>query len=418
MRKSRLPLCMLLLLLLPIAIFAQAPLGHIAHYKLDNSLTDESANSYNGTLTATTATTDRFGVVNRATAFTAGSSYGDLPLALQTNIQNSFSFSFWFKTTLNASGFSQWYEGNAIFDAEMCGNTSDWGIAMIDGGKIGFGIGNADVTIKSPLNYNDDNWHFVTATRDHTAGSITLFVDGAQVATAGGTYTGALTAPTYIGVSRNPCVDFAYKYAGSLDEVIIYDRALTPTETTALYNFSVSSTLPLDWVSFTGRVHENTVKLNWEVDNVVNNDHFEVEYAIDGLHFIKAGSVAANNSVSKYTFSVGNLSTGNYYFRIKQVDLDGRYTYSKIIQLTTRISLSSIYLQGNPVNQVLLLMNPDQESIQQFMITDVTGKLIQRKQLTTTSTVITGNVAGLKPGHYVVSLVTRKGVTALPFIKK
>jgi hypothetical protein len=68
--------------LFPAFICAQAPSGSVAHYLMDNNLSDLGGNSYNGTLNATTATTDRFGNTNKATSFIQGSSSGELPGAL------------------------------------------------------------------------------------------------------------------------------------------------------------------------------------------------------------------------------------------------------------------------------------------------------------------------------------------------
>ena len=165
-------------LLFPAFAFAQAPSGSVAHYLMDGDLNDAGGNGYNGTSTGITPTNDRFGNANKATSFTQGVSSGTLPGALQVSIQKSFSFSFWLRTSMNASSSTQWFGGSALVDAEVCGGTSDWGIALIDGGKVCFGIGGADFTIKSTLNYNDGNWHFVTASRDQAAGSITLSVNG------------------------------------------------------------------------------------------------------------------------------------------------------------------------------------------------------------------------------------------------
>lgn len=405
------------LLCLPFTSIAQPPAGHIAHYLLNNNLTDIGGNSYNGTLTSASGTTDRFGNANNATAFVQGTSTGQLPLALQTAIQNSFSLSFWFRTSMNANSSSQWYGGNALVDAEMCGGTSDWGTALIDGGKVCLGIGNPDITIKSTLNYNDGNWHFVTANRDHTAGSITLYVDGVQVATTTGTSTAARVAPTFIGLGRNPCAAAAL-YTGSLDEIIIYDRALTGTEAANLYNFSVSTTLPLNWVSFSGKATENKVLLNWEVANMVNNDYFEIEYALNGQSFTKAATVSSSAVLSNYSYTLNNLPNGNYQFRIKQVDIDKKYAYSKIIALAVNSSHSSMSIFRNPVHNELVIMNPVMETIQQLIISDATGRRVLVKNINAGTNVIKTPVGNLKNGAYYITLITPKNTVTLPFIKQ
>src|SRR6185503_10779818 len=112
---------------------------------------------------------------------------------------------------------------------EVCGGTTDWGTAMIHGGKVCMWTGNPDLTIKSTSSYNDGNWHFLTAVRNKAAGSIILYVDGGQVATTTATTTSALTAPSFLGLGKNPCANSAM-FTGSLDDIIVYSRVLTATE--------------------------------------------------------------------------------------------------------------------------------------------------------------------------------------------
>src|SRR5690606_23491997 len=109
-----------------------------------------------GSLSSTAATMNRLGDSNGATAFTAGSSTGSLPLALVQAVKDDLSVGFWFRPTTNAGFSDQWYGGRALVDADVCGGTTDWGTALIDGGKVAVGIGNPDITIESTAGgYND-----------------------------------------------------------------------------------------------------------------------------------------------------------------------------------------------------------------------------------------------------------------------
>jgi hypothetical protein len=257
---------------------SQLPSGAVAMYHLDNnSAVDDGSNGYNGSLSSTSATTNRFGVSNTAVSFSSGSSTGQLPAALVSSLQNDFSIGYWFQTSMIANSSGQWYGGNAMVDAEVCGVTTDWGTALIDGGKVCFGIGAPDLTIKSTSDYNDGNWHFVTAVRDQAAGSITLYVDGSRVATTSSTTTSSLTAPGFLGLGKNPCNSSAV-FNGALDDIIAYNRALSPTEVSHLYNALNLFPLPLHWLSFIGESQADQIKLKWEIAQPVNNDHFEIEH--------------------------------------------------------------------------------------------------------------------------------------------
>lgn len=399
-------LCLLVLFIFVLGASAQIPSGYIASYHLDNSATDYSGNNYNGTLSSTSATANRFSQAGSATAFTSGSSTGTLPSALATALQNDFSIGYWFKTTMTASTSSQWYGGNALVDAEVCGATNDWGTALIDGGKVAMGIGNPDLTIKSTSLYNDGNWHFVTAVRNETAGSIILYVDGSQVATTTGTNTGSLSAPTLVGLGRNVCAATGV-FTGSLDDLIAYNRVLTPTEVSDLYTTLSAVTLPLHWVSFDVKKTSGGARLDWQVAEAVNNDHFEVEHSPDGVSFVSVGSVAACEGKVFYGYDYALSGAGVHYFRVKQVDKDGAYTYSPTLRMKTSALSAGPRLLTDPVEGQLLMENPCAEPLG-LTIFDASGKIWKRY------TILPGrlslNLAPLPKGYYFYRAVTRGGV--------
>ena len=405
-------------------VSAQMPGGTIAMFQLDNSAADIGGNNHNGTLSATTATTNRFGTGNRATIFTAGSSVGDLPVSLVTAVSSDFTMGFWFRTTMVAPTSAQWYSGSALVDAEMCGETSDWGTALIDGGRVALGIGSPDITIKSTAsNYNDGNWHFVTVTRNRTSGTVILYMEGVQVATSSGTYTGALNAPSSIRLGSNPCAPSTV-YTGSLDDLVFYNRVLSSTEIASLYNQLNAFVLPLRWVLFTADVRNGQAKLQWQVEDVVNNHHFDVEHSIDGVHYFVKGSVGngagtvANSGLASYLFSDATLSSGTNFYRIKQVDVDGKFTYSKTLQLKIDLRNQGLRLLSNPASSDLVLMNGDQQRLLRLQVTDMAGRILIDKPLQSTATAVTTRIGSLKPGNYLLKVRSMNGVVTIPWIKQ
>lgn len=414
MNKSLLAFCSGLFF--SVTVTAQAPTGVTARYLLDNNANDNGGSSYNGTLTNTVAAADRFSNAGKATSFTAGSSTGQLPNALQLRIQNNFTVNFWFRTTMNARSGGSWYNGNPLIDAEVCGGVNDWGISLIDGGRVCFGIGPTDVTIKSTANYNDGNWHFVTATRVRTSGLITLYVDGVQVASSTAA-TNALTSPTFIYIGRSNC-DAPAVYTGLLDELTFYDKALTGTEATQFYNFSRLFPLPLQWVAFTGQAQNNNALLNWKVAAMVDNATFEVEQSTDGRSFTTIGNVKPHDAITDYTFKTTALSAGKYYYRIKQVDIDGKSSFSKTISVDIKAGAGKLSLQANLVNSTLVIKNSQASPIEAITIVDLSGKVVKSEKKNTTASVIETNIDGLTGGYYILKITAKEQQVSLPFIKK
>ncbi len=402
---------------------AQLPATPVAKYQLDGSAGDTGGSLYNGTLVSTTATTNRFSAASKATAFTAGSSSGTLPIGLVTAMQDDFSIGFWFKTGMTAATGAQWYNGNSLVDAEVGGVTNDWGICLIDGGKVCFGIGNPDITIKSPLaTYNNNAWHFVMGTRNKTSGTITLYIDGASVASTGSTNITSLNAPSVLGLGRSSAVASG-SYTGNLDDIFVYNRVLSGAEASAAYTNQNAVALPLRWLSFTGTASGNTTTFQWETAAAVNNDYFDIEHSADGIQFTAAGRVldkdflyqAAGNA--SYRISIPTPAGKAHYYRIKQVDTDGRFTFSKTLLLNVR-NASGISLQTNPVAGEPVLLNNAQEFIKRIDITGMDGRKVKTIVVNSNSVIIRTGAANLQPGAYIVKINGSNSGYSLPLIKQ
>lgn len=408
-----------LLSFLPVFLYAQIPAGSVGKYQLNNTANDVSGNGNNGTLTATTGAPNRFATANAATQFTSGSSSGTIPVIVTDN----FSVGFWFKSTMTASTSTQWYGGNSLIDAEVCGQTNDWGTALINGGQIAFGVGNPDMTIISPLSYNDGNWHFITATRDESgSGTMILYVDGAQVASTTGINTGTLNAPSILGLARNNCT--GADYTGLLDDAIFYTRVLSGAEVTSLFTTLSASPLPLHWLSFSGQASGSRVTLQWEIADPGQNDHFEVEHSTDAENFLTIGVIPEKNNLTAamgsllFSYVDGNPTEGVNYYRIKQVDIDGSSTWSKLISIDMRKPFEGMNLLSNPVHASLVLRNPGQEMIGDMEVLDPAGRLLRRQSVQSRNSMVTLDAGKLPAGYYLLRVEGNTGEITLPFIRQ
>ena len=205
----------------------------IANYVFNGNAIDVRGTD-NGTLQNNpVATTDRFNIANAAFSFDGSSQY--VTTATAFNNPGNFTESIWFKTASSAGGKLMGFGRSQVGQSSQY----DRHIYMNNAGQIFFGVyPGGVVTVNSALSYNDNNWHLATATLSSTAGMV-LYIDGAPV----GSNPGTVSAENYTGYWRigydntngwtSQPSDFYFN--GSLDDALIYSRALSAAEVAVLY---------------------------------------------------------------------------------------------------------------------------------------------------------------------------------------
>jgi hypothetical protein len=117
----------------------------------------------------------------------------------------------------------------------------------------------------------------------------------------------------------------------------------------------VDEILPVELTSFTSMITPAGIQLNWTTATEINNRGFEIERKADEGDFTLIGFVAGNGTTTEtqeYTFTDNISAPGNYIYRLKQLDFDGRFEYSSEIEVEfagmLSFALSSNY--PNPFN--------------------------------------------------------------------
>lgn len=120
-----------------------------------------------------------------------------------------------------------------------------------------------------------------------------------------------------------------------------------------------TSTLPIELLEFTAAPAGNQVKTNWVTATETNNDYFQLERSVDGGAFIPVGQLpGAGNStaVLSYEFYDPNPVEGISYYRLKQVDFNGQFSYSAIVP---------VYFEKP--NEVSVYPNPSVDGVYTFL---------------------------------------------------
>jgi hypothetical protein len=188
-----------------------------------------------------------------------------------------------------------------------------------------------------------------------------------------------------------------------------------------LKNTASGTTLPVQCSSFNYKTEGNKVYLQWQTEVEFNNDRFEIERSVDGINFEKISSLPSSSS-KKYSYvDIMNVSAV-YYYRLKQVDKDGKSSY---ICRTLKVSSNSKNLifgiaYPNPViNELQVdIIKPISGKIN-IQILNIQGQVLYQlnKELTNSDHQIKINTSTLNSGNYILKLISNQGVTNQQFVK-
>lgn len=176
-----------------------------------------------------------------------------------------------------------------------------------------------------------------------------------------------------------------------------YSRSLsgiTSDLTTAkLFSVGSSGTLPVKLIKFNGVLVENIAKLTWTTASEINNKAFEIERSVNGVNFEYVGfvkGVGNSNSLNRYAYN-DNLSSINYqqvssiYYRLKQIDQDGKYEYSNTIVIKTNNDQNfgnNISIVPNPFTDgVQINYSQHQKAAVKVVLVDALGREVYTKQV-------------------------------------
>jgi hypothetical protein len=154
---------------------------------------------------------------------------------------------------------------------------------------------------------------------------------------------------------------------GGISYIRSGSRNTTVNEVDPVFTFGtidvIANPLPVKWLDFTGRFNNTYVDLNWSTTSELNNEEFSIERSSNGTQFTSMGTVPGNlttNLISHYSFTDKDPLSGASFYRIKQTDLDGKYSYSDIIRVSSsEASRTGIRIFPNPLptGQVLTIEN-------------------------------------------------------------
>ena len=183
---------------------------------------------------------------------------------------------------------------------------------------------------------------------------------------------------------------------------------------------SCSVILPVTWLYINGQWQNNAAQIKWGTASETNTKYFEIEHSSNGISYSKVGTVAAagNSSLTeRYEFLHTSPTLGKNYYRIKQIDLDGRFTYSTIIVLQKSDLLTNTLIAPNPVhNETTVYFG--EEGSKTLQLINLNGNILRTDNIGPSINRYTIKLDKLSPGLYLLRLQTTNETTTHKIIKQ
>lgn len=230
------------------------------------------------------------------------------------------------------------------------------------------------LTGSSPQNFTNinDELYFSASDSAH----------GAELWKSDGTSAGTLLVQDFESGTNN-----GYPENITVINDTVFLTAATPNYGTELYDAVTGTVVPVTLLEFNGILKKDDAVLNWKITTQQNIYQFEVERSTDGHTFKEIGKVSTikQPGINQYSFTDYNIAvllSPHVYYRLKQIDKDGTYSYSEIIYLNiANISSYRFSVAPNPVSNsttisftLPITVGAEKVSLQIF---DIEGRLIK-----------------------------------------
>lgn len=237
---------------------------------------------------------------------------------------------------------------------------------------------------------------------------------------------GPITTFTNIDTSSYPTnINFRFMNTDKIDEVWIGSKVVSGFTPQDRYNCSYfayitvpnGGILPVSYLSFDAVVNDKSVLLKWITAQEINNSHFEVERSFDMTTYSTKGIVLdgfpTNNSGKSYMFKDNSAELQGksiVYYRLKQVDVDGKVTYSKVlvVRLQSKTEVA-VQVSPNPFIETLnMRFTAVENGTAQIRIVNMMGQTVLSKQSTISkgyNNLQVDGLNGLAAGMYTAQLI-------------
>jgi hypothetical protein len=187
-------------------------------------------------------------------------------------------------------------------------------------------------------------------------------------------------------------------------------------------SFSIPITLlPVTYSHFTATQNSGQVILNWSTVTETNNSHFEIERSSDGEQWLTLGQVQGSGNsheLNVYEYIDVNPLSGTNYYRLKQVDFNGDFSYSELkVVIIDFVLPEKVTIYPNPALSFINIDIPDGVDFVKTEIRSIDGRIIEINEFQN-QLLVQLTVSHLLPGIYYLHIQMGDQLLVNPFVKQ
>ena len=389
--------------------------GLVGYWPFNGNANDESGNGNHGTVNGATLTADRNGVANSAYSFDGNSQNILLNKNLNSIVSNSITISLWVKIPQNGGGMAIVQNTNkspynTLFAVSTSPNYHQY---ILYGDNCNDKAASNFYKNKNTSMINE--WNLLVYTID-TKNSLKLYLNGQFMGEKndGNVFSNNCPQNTSLRFGGDWVSHDPQWFKGIIDDITIYNRALSEQEIKQLYEGCTKETATSS--SFNSVVYTTNTSVNLSANPTGGSFNGE---AVTNNAFEPSKAKLGKNQV-KYNFKNSTGCADSTNFTMILVDTLGNkcstYDTLKIkVQLTTGIKagqLTSMNVYPNPTSDILIIEANDIQALggYRYKILDIQGKEVYNALATSAKTEISLKTIGSK-GMYILHIVDEKGVS-------
>lgn len=202
-----------------------------------------------------------------------------------------------------------------------------------------------------------------------------------------------------------------------------FSSVTQPGGYTVIYNSNSvvvtrSAILPINLVTFSASSQAAGIEVKWQTATEQNTNRFIIERSADGVAFIAIGTVSAtgnSNTAMSYLFTDQQPLQNISYYRLKSLDYDGFFAYSKIVEVSNKVAVAALSVYPNPVADRLMITGLKQGENHTIQLIDANGRIVLRTK--TKNAQLSVDMSTRMHGSYWVKIITAGDAVIYKIIK-